>query len=71
MVTLYWQVSREKDEHKMFTKSDSELPYSQQLTAMVYKNGGKLVNWIFVLLGFAVDLSLEKLLVEFRYDAGI
>lgn len=48
----------------MFTNNGSELPSRGPLTAMMYKNGEKLVSQIFVLLEFAVDLSFKKVLAE-------
>lgn len=55
----------------MFTNNGSELPSRWPLTAMMYKNGEMLVNQIFVLLEFAVDLSFKEVLAEAQTGASI
>lgn len=55
----------------MFTNNGLELPSKWPLTAMMYKNGERLVNQIFVLLEFAVDLLLKEVLAEAHCGASI
>lgn len=72
MITLQWRGSLKRDgKHKLFTNSGSELPSSQPLPAIMYKNREMLVNQIFVLLEIAVAVSSKEVLVESDCNASI